>query len=105
MAEPRLLEEGLERLCTLLFRSEERIEICKEMLREVMERGYTHVPWQDGQRWQVARKLRDAGILERRRLPACREDRLVVTYAPDRKRLTRIRLAFEALDRAPPPCI
>ena len=105
MTESPLLEEGLERLCSLLFRSEERITICKEMLRDTMEKGYVHVPWQDGQRWQVARKLRDAGILERRRIPSCSEDRLVVTYAPDRRRLTRIRLAFEALDRTPPPCI
>lgn len=105
MVESPLLEEGLERLCALLFRSEERIGLCKEMLIEVAEKGYTHVPWQDGQRWQVARKLREVGILERRRIPSCSGDRLVVTYAPDRRRLTRVRLAFEALDRAPPPCI
>jgi len=105
LVESPLLEEGLERLCSLLFRSEERVNLCKNMLLEAAEKGYVHVPWQDGQKWQVARKLREAGILERRRLPACSEDRLVVVYVPDRKRLTRIRLAFETLDRPWPPCI
>ena len=99
------LEEGLERLCSLLFRSEERIEICKNMFREVINKGYVHVPWQRSQEWQVAQKLRQIGIFERRRIPSCKEDRLLVVYTPDRKRLTRIRLVFEALDRGWPLCI
>ena len=99
------LDEGVDRLCSLLFRGEKTLEACRRILREVMEKGYVHVPWQHGLEWQVARKLRDVGVLERRRIPRCSGEQLLVTYVPDRKRLTRIRLVFEALDRSRPICI
>ncbi len=99
------LEEGLERLCSLWFRGEEAHKTCIEVLREVVEKGWTDAGWGHGMKYYVAKKLRDIGLLAKHRTATCSNDRIKTVYVADRKRLAKIRLVLEQLDRPWPLCI
>ncbi len=99
------LEEGLEKLCSLWFRGEEAHRMCVEVLHEVIEKGWTDAGWGHGMKYYVAKKLREIGILAKHRIVKCGATGVKTIYVPDRKRLAKIRLVLEQLDRPWPICL
>ncbi|ALL00784.1 hypothetical protein Pyrde_0734 [Pyrodictium delaneyi] len=95
-------------LCRIFFYGEKTVEICNQLLDELVERGYIHIARSDPEKsikYHVAKRLRELGILMHRTIENCRLDRIHRIYVADRKRMAKLRLEFDQLDRPWPICI
>ncbi len=95
-------------LCRIFFRGEKTVEICDRILDELVERGYIHIRREDPEKsikYHVAKRLRELGILMHRTITSCTGSSFHRIYVADRKRMAKLRLEFDQIDRPWPPCI
>ncbi len=95
-------------LCRIFFRGEKTLEICNKLLDELAEKGYIHIRREDPEKsikYHVAKRLRELGILMHRTITSCGADKIYRIYVVDRKRMAKLRLEFDQLDRPWPICI
>ena len=95
-------------LCRIFFHGEKTVEMCNQLLDELVERGYIHIRREDPEKsikYHVAKRLRELGVLMRWTIENCSLDRIHRVYVADRKRMAKLRLEFDQLDRPWPLCI